>query len=136
MLLDKLEPLTVLVFVPLFFVLTGVRTNIIFVSGSTLYRDFALILVVAIASKWGGTMIGACAKGMAWREACELGLLMNTRGLVELIVLNVGLDIGVLSPELFSMMVCMALVTTAMTTPLLDWVQVHSRMAMTTTARA
>ena len=67
-------------------------------------------------------MIGARAKGMGWREACQLGLMMNTRGLVELIVLNVGLDIGILSPALFSMMVCMALVTTCMATPLMDWV--------------
>jgi Kef-type K+ transport system membrane component KefB len=67
-------------------------------------------------------MIGARTKGMGWRDACQLGLLMNTRGLVELIVLNVGLDTGILSPTLFSMMVCMALVTTLMTTPLLDWV--------------
>jgi Kef-type K+ transport system membrane component KefB len=59
---------------------------------------------------------------MSWRDACQLGLLMNTRGLVELIVLNVGLDTGILSPTLFSMMVCMALVTTVMTTPLLDLV--------------
>jgi Kef-type K+ transport system membrane component KefB len=134
LLIDKLESLTILILIPLFFVLTGVRTNINFSAGPAAYRDFALILVVAIASKWGGTMIGACAKGMAWPEACQLGLMMNTRGLVELIVLNVGLDVGVLSPELFSMMVCMALVTTAMTTPLLDWVGVRSRTAATAAA--
>jgi Kef-type K+ transport system membrane component KefB len=67
-------------------------------------------------------MIGARAKGMGWRDACQLGLMMNTRGLVELIVLNVGLETSILSPSLFSMMVCMALVTTLMTTPLIDWV--------------
>jgi Kef-type K+ transport system membrane component KefB len=126
-LIDKLEAVALLILIPLFFALTGIRTNIIFSAHPAVYRDFALILLVAIGSKWGGTMIGACAKGMEWREACKLGLLMNTRGLVELIVLNVGLDIGVLSPELFSMMVCMALVTTAMTTPLLDLVGVRSR---------
>ncbi len=59
---------------------------------------------------------------MGWRDACQLGLMMNTRGLVELIVLNIGLDTGILAPQLFSMMVSMALVTTGMATPLMDWV--------------
>src|SRR5207302_8670156 len=105
---------------PLFFALTGIRTRFLFTAGAGVYIDFLLILVTAIVSKWGGTMIGARAKGMGWRDACHLGLMMNTRGLVELVVLNVGLDIGILSPPLFSMMVCMALVTTFMATPLID----------------
>jgi len=118
-LIDKLEAVTLWVLIPLFFVLTGIRTNLILPSGS--YADLLLILGVAIVSKWGGTMAGAHAKGIAWREACHLGLMMNTRGLVELIVLNVGLEKSILSPVLFSMMVCMALVTTVMATPLMDW---------------
>ena len=93
-----------------------------FRNGAGSYLDLVLILMVAILSKWGGTMIGAKAKGMGWRDACQLGLMMNTRGLVELIVLNLGLDIGILSPALFSMMVSMALITTGMATPLMDWV--------------
>jgi Kef-type K+ transport system membrane component KefB len=121
-LIDQLETVTLLLLVPLYFALTGIRTNLIFKAGAGVYLDLLLILLVAILSKWGGTMIGARAKGMGWREACQLGLMMNTRGLVELIVLNLGLDIGILSPPLFSMMVCMALVTTAMATPLMDWV--------------
>ena len=121
-LIDKLEAVTLLLLIPLFFVLTGIRTNLVFKVGAGAYLDLVLILLVAVASKWGGTMIGARTKGMGWRDACQLGLLMNTRGLVELIVLNVGLDTGILSPTLFSMMVCMALVTTLMTTPLMDWV--------------
>ena len=120
-LIDNLEAITLLLLVPLFFALTGIRTNLIFSAGGA-YLDLLLVLVVAIASKWGGTMIGARAKGMEWREACQLGLMMNTRGLVELIVLNVGLDIGILTPTLFSMMICMTLVTTCMATPLMDWV--------------
>ena len=121
-LIDKLEAVTLLLLIPLFFVLTGIRTNLIFQVGAGAYLDLVLILLVAVVSKWGGTMIGARAKGMGWRDACQLGLMMNTRGLVELIVLNVGLEAGILSPTLFSMMVCMALVTTLMTTPLMDWV--------------
>jgi Kef-type K+ transport system membrane component KefB len=119
-LIDKLEAVTLLLLIPLFFVLTGIRTNLIFKVGAGAYLDLVLILLVAVVSKWGGTMIGAHAKGMGWRDACQLGLMMNTRGLVELIVLNVGLEAGILSPTLFSMMVCMALVTTLMTTPLMD----------------
>ncbi len=121
--IDTLETVTLMLLIPLFFVLTGVRTNLIFtVDSRVAYLDLLLILVVAISSKWGGTMIGALAKGMGWRDACKLGLMMNTRGLVELIVLNVGLDSGILSPTLYSMMVCMALVTTFMATPLLELV--------------
>ncbi len=118
-LIDKLEAVTILILMPLFFALTGIRTMFLFNAGG-MYLDFVLILFVAIASKWGGTMLGARAKGLAWRDACQLGLMMNTRGLVELVVLNVGLDLGILTPRLFSMMVCMALVTTCMTTPLMD----------------
>jgi Kef-type K+ transport system membrane component KefB len=81
-----------------------------------------MIIIVAIAGKLGGSMIAARAAGTPWRESAGLGVLMNTRGLMELVILNIGLDIGVISPALFSMMVLMALVTTFMTTPLLEWV--------------
>ena len=67
-------------------------------------------------------MIAARMNGMTWRESAAVGVLLNTRGLVELVILNIGLDLGVLSPALFSMMVLMALVTTLMTTPLLNWI--------------
>ena len=120
-LIDKLEAVTLWMLIPLFFALTGIRTNLLFPIGAGSYADLLLILAVAIVSKWGGTMAGARSKGIAWRDACHLGLLMNTRGLVELIVLNVGLEKHILSPVLFSMMVCMALVTTVMATPLMDW---------------
>jgi Kef-type K+ transport system membrane component KefB len=120
-LIDKLETVTLLLLIPLFFALTGIRTNLVFRgAGAGVYIDLLLILFVAVICKWGGTMLGARAKGMSWQDASHLGLLMNTRGLVGLIVLNVGLDSGILSPTLFSMMVCMALVTTFMATPLID----------------
>jgi Kef-type K+ transport system membrane component KefB len=73
-----------------------------------------------VAGKFGGTLAGGALVGLPWRFAARLGILMNTRGLMELVVLNVGLDLGVLSPRLFTMMVVMAIVTTAMTAPLLD----------------
>jgi Kef-type K+ transport system membrane component KefB len=119
-LIDKLEPVTLMILIPLFFALTGIRTNLIFKVGAGAYLDLVLILLVSVVSKWGGTMIGARAKGMGWRDACQLGLMVNTRGLVEFVILGVGLERGILTPELFSMMVCMALLTTFMTTPLMD----------------
>jgi Kef-type K+ transport system membrane component KefB len=79
-----------------------------------------LIILLATAGKFGGTLVAGRAVGMPWGFAARLGVLMNTRGLMELVVLNVGLDIGVISPTLFTMMVVMAIVTTAMTGPLLD----------------
>ena len=76
---------------------------------------------MAILGKLGGTTVAARTFGVRWRQAFALGALMNTRGLMELVILNVGLDIGVISPTLFAMMVIMALVTTAITTPLVTW---------------
>ena len=84
------------------------------------------IIVTATAGKFGGTLAAARLSGMAWRPATSLGVLMNTRGLMELIVLNIGLDLGVLSPELFAMMVVMALATTFATTPALHLVGLDS----------
>src|SRR4030095_8618731 len=81
-----------------------------------------LVIATAIAGKWGGSTLAARMAGVPWREATSLGILMNTRGLMELIVLNIGLDIGVISPTVFTIMVLMALVTTFMTSPLLEWV--------------
>ncbi len=80
-----------------------------------------LILLVAVAGKFGGATLAARLTGMPWREAIALGVLMNARGLMELVILNVGLDVGTISPVLFSMMVIMALLTTFMTTPILEW---------------
>lgn len=117
----KFEPLTVLVLLPLFFAYTGLRTSIGQVRGLGMWWYCLLIVAVAIIGKLGGTGIAARASGMRWRDSLALGALMNTRGLVELVVLNIGLDLGVISPALFSMMVLMAIVTTMMAAPLLHW---------------
>ncbi|HEX6384267.1 MAG TPA: cation:proton antiporter, partial [Anaerolineae bacterium] len=119
---EKLEHITVVLLLPLFFAFTGLRTSIGLVSGAQLWFYCALIITVAIAGKFGGVTLVARATGMPWREASTVGILMNTRGLMELVVLNIGLDIGVLSPTLFAMMVLMALFTTFITAPLLQWV--------------
>jgi Kef-type K+ transport system membrane component KefB len=106
------------VLLPAFFAFTGMRTQIDLVSG-TEWLVVVLIIAVATAGKFGGSLIGARLSGLDWRRAAGLGILMNTRGLMELIVLNVGLDLGVISPKLYTMMVLMALATTIATTPVL-----------------
>jgi Kef-type K+ transport system membrane component KefB len=116
----KLEDVTVVLFLPLFFAFTGLRTRIGLVDGAEMWGWCALIVVVAVAGKMGGGTLAARMTGMSWREAGAIGTLMNTRGLMELVILNIGLDIGVISPAVFAMMVLMALTTTFMTSPLLE----------------
>jgi K+:H+ antiporter len=119
--LEKFESVTLVLLLPLFFAFTGLRTSVRLIQGAEMWFFFAAIIFVAIIGKLGGSMLAAGAAGAGWREAAGLGILMNTRGLMELVILNIGLDIGVISPALFSMMVLMALVTTFMTAPLLEW---------------
>ena len=104
---------------PIFFALTGLRTEIGLVSGGQMWFYCGLILALAIIGKLFGSALAAWMSGLPSRDAIGLGVLMNTRGLMELVVLNLGLDLGIISPALFSMLVMMALVTTFMTTPLL-----------------
>jgi len=119
---EKLEGLPVILLLPLFFTATGLRTRIELISGTEMWFYCALIIIVATAGKLGGSMLSSRISGMTWREAGSLGILMNTRGLMELVILNIGFDIGVISPALFSMMVLMAIVTTFMTSPVLELV--------------
>jgi Kef-type K+ transport system membrane component KefB len=116
---DKLEDLVTILLLPAFFAFTGMRTQVGLVSGVEDWAICGLIVLVATLGKFGGTLIGARIHGISWRHASSLGVLMNTRGLMELIVLNIGLDLGVITPRLFTMLVIMALITTLMTTPLL-----------------
>jgi K+:H+ antiporter len=116
----KIEPIAMAVLIPLFFSYTGLRTNI----GGVNWTFTLIIIAVAVLGKIGGAFAGARMMGFDSRNALSLGVLLNTRGLVELVVLNVGLDLGILTPPLFSMMVVMALVTTLMTSPLLNALKV------------
>jgi Kef-type K+ transport system membrane component KefB len=116
----KLEDLVTVLLLPAFFAFTGMRTQIGLISGPERWLACAAIIVLATAGKLGGTAAAARLTGLGWREAAGLGVLMNTRGLMELIVLNIGLDLKVISPALFAMMVLMALVTTLATGPLLQ----------------
>jgi len=116
----KLEDPVVALPLPVFFAFTGLRTEVGLVHSLGNWLICALIVVVASVGKFGGSAAAARLVGLSWRQAAELGILMNTRGLVELIVLNIGLDLGVLSPTLFAMLVLMAIVTTLATTPVLQ----------------
>ncbi|MFN0242020.1 MAG: cation:proton antiporter [Planctomycetota bacterium] len=115
----QLESVVTILFLPAFFAYTGMRTRIDLVDSSTDWLVCALIIFVATLGKFGGSYVAARLTGIQPRMAAALGALMNTRGLMELIVLNVGLDLQVISPKIFSMMVIMALVTTIMTGPAL-----------------
>ena len=119
---EKLNDVAVVLLLPIFFAFNGLRTSIGLVSGAANWFYTALIIFVAILGKFGGSTVAARVSGMSWREASSIGVLMNTRGLMELVLLNIGLDIGVISPALFTMMVLMALVTTFMTSPVLEWI--------------
>jgi Kef-type K+ transport system membrane component KefB len=107
------------VLIPLFFSYTGIRTNLGLIGGAGAWPYAAVIIAAAISGKVGGAFLGGTIMRFGWRDSLALGALLNTRGLVELVALNVGLDLGILSPTLFSMMVLMALTTTLMTVPLL-----------------
>ena len=107
-------------FLPIFFASTGLRTVVHLAGDPASAAAFGALLAVAVAGKIGGSAAGARPAGESWRDALALGALMNTRGLMALVVVTVGLDAGVIAPPLFSLMVLVALVTTAMTTPLLS----------------
>ncbi|WP_061206977.1 cation:proton antiporter [Leptospira santarosai] len=122
-LVEKIEDFSLTVLLPLFFAFTGLRTKFGLLSSSGLWPIFFLILLVAVLGKLGGSSIASRMSGKNWKDSLSIGILMNTRGLMELIVLNIGYDLGVLSEEIFSMMVLMALATTIMTGPGLKLVE-------------
>ncbi len=115
----KLEDLILVLFLPAYFAFTGMRTEIGLMSGYQHWILCGLIILVASAGKFGGSFLAARLTGNGGKDCAALGVLMNTRGLMELIVLNIGLDLKVVSPVLFAMLVIMALATTLMTAPVL-----------------
>jgi len=117
---ERLESFATVFLLPVFFAFTGLRTELGLLTDLNGWIMCGAIIIVATAGKLGGSMFAARFTGMDWNSAFTLGALMNTRGLMELVALNVGYELGVLSPRLFTMMVVMALVTTAMTGPLLQ----------------
>jgi Kef-type K+ transport system membrane component KefB len=116
---ERVEPLTLTLLLPLFFAFSGLRTQVALIDSYPLWLDAGLLMAVAIAGKGVASALAARVMGMGWRDAGTLGALLNTRGLIELVILSIGLDLGILSPVVFSMLVLMALVTTFMTSPLI-----------------
>ena len=133
--LERFEDLMVVLLLPLFFAFTGLRTEITLIDGASGWLVCALVVAIAVLGKVGGSAVAARASQMPWRDAAVIGVLLNTRGLMELVILNVGLDIGAISRELFAMMVLMALATTVMTTPLVAWLM-PSAVSERSTSRA
>ena len=118
--IEKVEDVSMVLLLPLFFVFTGLRTQIGLLNDPYLWKVTGLITAAAVAGKFIGSAVAARFVKQSWRDSLIIGSLMNTRGLMELVVLNIGYDIGVLSPQIFAMMVIMALATTCMTGPALD----------------
>lgn len=118
--INKVEDVSVILLLPLFFVFTGLRTQIGLINDPYLWKVTGFIILVAVVGKFLGSALAAKFVGQNWHDSLTIGALMNTRGLMELVVLNIGYDLGVLTSEVFTMMVIMALVTTFMTGPALD----------------
>ena len=118
--IEKIEAVTLVLLLPIFFVITGLRTEIGLLDTTYLWSVTGMIILVAVVGKFGGSTFAAKYVGQSWKESLTIGALMNTRGLMELVVLNIGYDLGVLNAEIFAMMVIMALVTTFMTGPILN----------------
>jgi Kef-type K+ transport system membrane component KefB len=121
---SKLHVILSLVLLPLFFALTGLRTRLDLLNDGRTWLWTALVLLLAVTGKMGGAILAARWTGNGWRTSLALGALLNTRGLVELIVLNIAYSAQVFSPTLFTMLVAMALITTAITTPILNWLKI------------
>jgi Kef-type K+ transport system membrane component KefB len=119
-LVERTEYVSLILLLPLFFAYSGLRTQIGLLSGGGMWVTCLMITAGAIVGKFGGTALAARIMGENWKDSFTLGALMNTRGLVELVALNIGYDLGVLSPGVFTMLVIMALLTTFMTCPMLD----------------
>jgi Kef-type K+ transport system membrane component KefB len=126
---ERLESFSTVFLLPLFFAFTGLRTQVGLLDSWQSWLLCGLIAIVAIAGKLGGTSLAARSTGMSWHDSLSIGALMNTRGLMELIALNIGYDLGILSAQSFTMMVIMALVTTIMTGPILSLLETRKRLA-------
>lgn len=121
--MEKVEDISLVFFLPLFFAFTGLRTEIGLINSPELWIVCLLLVTVAVTGKLGGCAVAARLVGESWKDSLTVGTLMNTRGLMELVALNIGYEMGVLPPSIFVILVIMALVTTFMTTPLLHLVE-------------
>lgn len=122
-LIHKIEDVALVLLLPLFFVFTGLRTQVGLLNTPALWMTCFVIIFIAVLGKLGGSAFAARFTGETPRNSIAIGALMNTRGLMELVVLNIGYDLGILSAEMFTMMVLMAIITTLMTAPILSWLK-------------
>jgi Kef-type K+ transport system membrane component KefB len=120
---EKVADIALFLLLPLFFVFTGLRTSIGLINSTHLWLVCTGVILLAVSGKFLGSMAAARYASLPWKTSLQIGALMNTRGLVELVVLNIGYDLGVLSPQIFTILVIMALVTTLMAGPLLNWIE-------------
>lgn len=125
---EKLEDFATVFFLPIYFAYTGLRTQVGLLDSAGMWLICLLLIAVAVLGKFGGGAVAARVMGLSWRESAALGALVNTRGLMELIILNVGLDLGLITPTVFAMMVLMAIVTTMMTGPALTLIDPQHRL--------
>lgn len=123
----RLDMVVSVLLLPLFFALTGMRTRLDLLNGGAMWMWAGIVLLAAVFGKMGGAALAARVTGQPWRDAVALGALLNTRGLVELVVLNIAYNVGAFSPTLFTMMVVMALMTTISTTPILNLLGIEDR---------
>jgi Kef-type K+ transport system membrane component KefB len=119
-LIARIQPLAVVLLLPLFFTYSGLNTKIGLLNSAFLWGMCLLVLLAAVAGKFGACWLAARATGLPQREALGIGVLMNARGLMELIIINIGLQRGIISEELFAILVIMAVITTLMASPLFD----------------
>jgi Kef-type K+ transport system membrane component KefB len=119
-LIEKIEDVAIILLLPIFFVISGLRTEIGLLNNPYLWKITGVVILIAVAGKFAGSSLSLRFVGESWRDSLIIGALMNTRGLMQLVVLNIGYDLGVISPEIYTIMIIMALVTTFMTGPALD----------------
>jgi len=122
----RFEDVLSILLLPLFFAYAGLRTDIMAMTTTTDWLACGAIIAVAVVSKIGGSLFAGRAAGMSWHTAGAIGVLMNARGLMELVLLTIGLQLGIITPLLFTMMVIMALATTVLATPLFTWISAKS----------
>jgi Kef-type K+ transport system membrane component KefB len=133
--IEKVEDVALVLLLPLFFVFTGLRTHVGLLNDPYLWKVCGFVILVAITGKFAGSAMAAKFVGQSWHSSLTIGALMNTRGLVELVALNIGYDLGILTPEIFTMLVIMALVTTFMTAPALHFIDKFFGEKQTSTTR-
>ncbi|NDV67446.1 cation:proton antiporter [Dysgonomonas sp. 25] len=133
---EKIEDVTLVLLLPLFFVYTGLRTQIGLLNEPRLWAICGAIVLLAIVGKLFSSALAARFLGKSWKDSLIIGSLMNTRGLMQLVVLTIGFDLGFLTPEVFAMMVVVALATTFLTSPLLDLIEkIYSKKKSQKTAK-